>query len=160
MAKEEPEKDAIIWSAPEVHDDLISHTWRKVLIIFLVAMAFLMFFWQKSILTAITFFAIAIMASVHFWQKPRHINCMIHSQGVVLDDHLHQYDALESFWINYDPEGIKELSLQTKSFFSPYIKVPLGDQNPVEVRAALLRFLPEEQHKDGFEDILRRKLGL
>jgi len=160
MAKEDFDKDVIVWSAPEIHHDLISHTWRKVLVVLLIGMAFLMFFWQKSILTAVTFFAIAIVTSIHFWQEPKQVNYMIHSQGIAVDDYLHEYNTLESFWINYDPEGVKELSLQTKKVFSPYIKVPLGDQDPVEVRATLLKFLPEEQHQEGFDDLLRRKLGL
>ncbi len=81
--------------------------------------------------------------------------------GIKTNDFLHRYGELKSFWIEYDPTlGIKELSLQTKKWYLPYVKIPIDEQNPVQLRLILLEFLPEVEHKDTLVEILARKLGL
>lgn len=153
------EPNFISWTCPEIHHELISHRWRKAIIILLIAMAVLSIVWQGSILSAITFIGLALVTAMHFIHEIKHQRYAIHPKGVLVGDRLYEYKNLSSFWINYDPEGIKELSIEGKGLLSPYIKIPLGDQNPVEIRTALMNYLPEEQHPERIEDFLRRKLG-
>ena len=40
----------------------------------------------------------------------------------------------------------------------PYIKISLGEQNPVKVRQTLLKYLPERKHKESLIDNLARGL--
>ena len=63
---------SVAWSAPDRHHELISHAWRKTVIVLLVGMAFLALFWQNSLLTAVTFFGLAFVTSMHFWREARH----------------------------------------------------------------------------------------
>lgn len=151
---------SIFWSAPDKHHELISHSWRKAIIVLLVGMAFLALFWQDSLLTAATFFALAFVTSMHFWREVKHERHEIHPHGVVVAGKFYHYHDFDSFWVHFHPQGFHELSLKTGRLLNHYLKVPLGQQDPFEVRAALMEYLPEEKHEEGLDDFLRRKLGL
>ncbi|OHB17839.1 MAG: hypothetical protein A2913_02290 [Parcubacteria group bacterium RIFCSPLOWO2_01_FULL_40_65] len=148
------------WTLPDRHHELISHAWRKAVIVILVGMAFLALFWQGSVLTAMTFFALALVTSMHFWREIQYHKYEVHPHGIVISDKFYHYHDLDSFWIHYHPEGYHELSLCTGKLLNHYIKIPLLGQDPLEVRDALAMYLPEERHEEGLEDLLRRKLGL
>jgi len=148
------------WTSPDRHHELVSHAWRKGIIVILVAMAFLALFWQGSILTAVTFFVLALVTSMHFWRETGHHRYEIYPHGILVSDKFYHYHDLDSFWILYHPQGYHELSLCTGKLLNHYIKIPLKDQDPFEIREALAMYLPEERHEEGIEDWLRRKLGL
>ena len=151
---------SLSWSAPDKHHELISHAWRKIVTILLVGMAFLALFWQDSLLTAATFFGLALVTSMHFWREARHEQHEIHPHGVVAAGKFYHYHDFDSFWVHFHPRGFHELSLKTGRFLNHYLKIPLGEQDPFEVRDALMNYLPEEKHEEGLDDWLRRKLGL
>lgn len=151
---------SLAWTSPDKHHELISHTLRKWLIVVLVAMGFLAFFWQGSLLTAVTFFALALVTLMHFWREAVHHQYEIHPHGILVGEKFYHYHDLDSFWIHYHPEGYHELSLCTGKLLNHYVKISLKGQDPFEVRDALMMYLPEERHEEGLEDWLRRKLGL
>ncbi len=151
---------SVSWSAPDKHHELISHAWRRAIIVLLVGMAFLALFWQDSILTAVTFFGLAFVTSMHFWRESRQEQHEIHPHGVVVAGNFYHYHDFDSFWVHFHPRGFHELSLKTGRLLNHYLKIPLGEQDPFEVRAALMEYLPEEKHEEGLDDWLRRKLGL
>lgn len=157
---EETEPEIIAWTAPEIHHHLISHGLRKFIVILLFSLALLALIWQRSFLTAITFASIGFVTSFHFRKDPEYGEYLIHSKGVVVNDRLHEYPYLESFCIHHEPDGIKEISLYNKKRLIPHIKIPLGDQDPEEVRALLSMYLLEDFHEHGPDDYLRIRLGL
>ncbi|MBI2053042.1 MAG: hypothetical protein HYT34_02235, partial [Candidatus Ryanbacteria bacterium] len=65
---------------------------------------------------------------------------------------------LKSFWVFYTPGGVKELSLKLEKALAPYLRIPLGDANPNEVRTFLLNYLPEKKQEDSLIDALMRYL--
>ncbi len=148
------------WSAPDKHHELISHSWRKAIIVILVGVGVLAFFWQQSLLTAVTFFIFAFITSLHFWREAKEEQYEIHPHGIMTGGRFHHFRDLKSFSIHYHPQGHHELSLCTGRFLNYYLKFPLGSQDPFEIREALAAYLPEEHHEEGLEDWLRRKLGL
>lgn len=154
------EAGMVVWSAPEIHHELISHGLRKFIIFLLFAMAVLAIIWQGSLLSAITFAAIALVTSLHFSKKKIHGEYSVHPKGVTINERTYEYQDLESFCIHHNHDGLKELSLQSMKRLMPYIKIPLGDQNPEEVRNALSLYLVEDFHEHGPDDYLRIKLGL
>jgi hypothetical protein len=91
-------------------------------------------------------------------KKPRKIRLAITPRGVMIDRVLYRFDNLKSFWIFYDPPELKELSLRSKKTIMPYIKIPLGQQNPVKVRQVLLKYLPERKQEESLIDNLARSL--
>ncbi len=92
-------------------------------------------------------------------KKPKKIKFALKGNGIKVGKQLYLYENLRSFWINYHPPHIKELSLRSKKSLVPYIKIPLGNQNPVEVRRFLLKYLPEKEHEESIIDNWTKKLG-
>lgn len=148
------------WLAPSVHHHHVDHRWRAGVIILLLAMAGLMIFWQESFLGAIMFIGLALVASMHFHKEPGHLEARIHPAGVSFGDMDIPYHDIESFWIHYHPGYLKELVITCRNKFHQHVKIPLADQDPVKIRAKLLRYVPEVPHEETFADVLGRKLGL
>lgn len=89
-------------------------------------------------------------------KQPQIVIFAVTKDGIFIHDHLYTYRSLKSFWIEYQPEGLKEVSFRSSQIFLPYIKVPLGETDPTALRKQLLKFLPEEEHPPGFSDFLDR----
>jgi hypothetical protein len=92
-------------------------------------------------------------------KEPRIIKFKINEKGMEFDGRLHDFDTLRSFWLFYNPPEEKELSFRSKKTFFPYIKIPLAEQNPNEIREFLLKFLPEKRHRESIIDIWMRRIG-
>lgn len=129
-------------------------------IIFFV-IAILIQIFQKNVITTIFFALIGLVILLNIKQKHEIGRFEINPAGVMINDTRHTYSEIKSFWIEYDQSlGIQELSLQLKKWHSPFVKIPIYGQNPVQLRLALLEFLPEIEHKDSMVEILSRKLGI
>lgn len=78
----------------------------------------------------------------------------ITEDGILLNNKLIEYNDLHDFYIIYYPPNIKNLYLRSKSLFNTLsslgrsIVVPLEDENPVAIRQALLKYLPEDLSKE------------
>lgn len=107
-----------------------------------------------ALLIGLSYFSL----SAYAMKKPRQIPLAITSKGVQIDNNIYEFENLKSFWIFYDPPQIREASLRSKKMIMPYIKIPLGEQNPVEVRQALLKYLPEKKQEESLIDNLSRNL--
>ncbi len=68
--------------------------------------------------------------------------------GIVVASRFYPYTELHHFYIIYQPPEIKTLFIQHKSALRPLLRIPLMDQNPVEVRHTLLNFLEEDLEKE------------
>lgn len=152
--------DEIDWHGPlSMHEPNI----RNIIItaVFFFALATFIQIFDGNLITTVFFALLGGVILIHTGKGLKAGRIEINPVTVVIDDHSHRYNDIRSFWIEYDLGlGIKELSLQLKRWHSPYIKIPLTDQNPVQIRAYLLQFLPEEEHKDTLADVLARKLGI
>lgn len=100
-----------------------------------------------------------IMLYVYANKEPRIIKFKINEKGVEIDGKLHDFDSLKSFWLFYDPPEQKELSLRSKKTFIPYIRIPIENESPVDLRKFLLRFLSEKHHKESLIDIWMKRVG-
>lgn len=148
----------IEWVAPEFTKYKKNTSWFIwlifiALVIIIIAIILKNFLW--AIITILAAFTIYIYAT----KEPRKIKFSISGQGIQIDQKIYKFEDLKSFWIFYEPPEIKEISLRSKKNFMPYIKIPLGDQNPVEVRKILLKFLPERKHKESIIDEWAKRIG-
>lgn len=116
------------------------------------------YFIQHDIMLPAIFGLSALTMLLHGHRSPSQEPVTISEVGVTWADTTHYYRNLASFWIEYQPDGIKELILKTKKWYAPHIKIPLEDQNPVHIRALMAEYLPEEEHEYSFTDHLIRKL--
>ena len=156
----EPEAKILNWSGPLY----IYRPDMKVVILlsfslFFIAALFQIF--QKNLITTILFSLLGMIILIKANKKPEIVNFEINPLEVKVGEKLYQFREIKSFWIEYEPElNIKELSLQPKKWYHAFVKIPIYDQNPLQLRAFLLKFLPEVEHKDSLADALSRKLGL
>lgn len=94
----------------------------------------------------IALFGIILFIQQH--QDPHEILFAITDLGVIVGNRFYQYSELDAFYLIYEPPT-KTLFLETKTLVRPLIRVPLTDQNPLDIRFALLEFLPEDLEKNS-----------
>ena len=146
------------WEAPEFEKREKNKSWfiwPAIIAIFLGIVALVTDNVLFLILVLLGFFTFYIYAR----KEPRIVKFKINEKGVEADGKLQEMESLRSFWIFYNPPEQKELSVRSKRAFLPYIKIPLADQNPNEVRKYLIKFLPEKRHKESLIDIWMRRIG-
>ncbi len=153
-----PSPAQIEWTAPEFEKHEKSSLWFMVLgivtLIFLIITIIL-----KNYTFAIVILLLVFCVYLYTKKEPREINFSLSHRGVSIGDKLYAYNELKSFWIFYEPPRLKQLSLQSKKVFSPYIRVPLANQNPNQIRIFLLKYLPEIEQEESLIDILSDKIG-
>jgi len=120
------------------------------LILFTVALLLKSFIFAVMIILAV--FAVFIYAL----KEPRLINFKIDGKGILIDHKLYEYQDLKSFWIFYDPPETKELSIQSKKWLAPLIKIPLAEEDPTIIRNALIKFIPEEKQELSLIDVIAK----
>lgn len=158
--KEEIKTGAMSWSGPirEHHPRMRNVV---ILVLFLFVVGALVQIFQKNIITAVFFGLLGVTILIHARKVPEVVDFEIGASGVKVKDRTYNYRDLKSFWIEYEPElGIRELSLQSKKWYTMYVKIPLGEQSPVQIRSLLVDFLPEVEHEDTLADTFSRKFGL
>ncbi len=94
----------------------------------------------------IALFGIILFIQQH--QDPHTIQFAITDLGIILSNRFYPYAELDAFYIVYEPP-VKVLFFETKSVLRPLMRVPLTDQNPVDLRFGLLEFLPEDLERDS-----------
>jgi hypothetical protein len=156
----EPETKVLTWSGPLY---IYRPNMKAVLTVSLVlfAVAALLQIFQKNIITTIFFGLLGVMILIRAGKKPEVVNFEINPLGVRIGERLYGFREIKSFWVEYEPAlDIKELSLQLNKWYLPYVKIPIYDQNPLQLRLTLLAFLPEVEHKDTLAETISRKLGI
>lgn len=157
--KRQPEKQKIemAWEAPEYVYMQKSSDWYWAVGIISLALILVAIFTRNllfAIFAAVAGFTIALWGA----RKPKTITIVMTGNGVAIEGRRYPYQELISFWIHYNPPLIKEISFVTKSTFLPYLRVPLGNENPAEIHAFLIRFLPEKIQEESLIDIVARTL--
>ena len=93
-------------------------------------------------------------------RQSQHLVSTIHidRSGITIDGLLRYWSQVKTFWIEYNPGGLKEISLEFKRWWMPYLKIPLKEQDPIALRDFLIQFLPEQEHSTSLIDtILKEK---
>src|SRR5438105_2678498 len=93
-------------------------------------------FFFYAIFTANYFFALFVLLAtfvvfLYARRAPQPLICSVTSHGIYLGRSLYEFDHLHSFWIFYHADGIKHLSLHSKRAMIPFVRVPLGQVDPV-----------------------------
>jgi len=113
-----------------------------------------------GLIMAITFILIGVVGYIVLNKKPREINFYITDDGVVADREIYEFEEVTSFWIFYEINGMKVISLHTKNKFMPFVHIPLGKEDPVKIREILLNYLEEIKQKPNIIDNFERMLGI
>jgi hypothetical protein len=150
------------WEVDEYPQHERTRTWYLVagiigvaLIVYAIATA--------NFLFAVIILMIGVIMLLSTFKIPDRIDVMITTAGVIVDDMFYDYKTLRDFSIVYDPPQVSLLYLDFHTSWHPMIAVPLEDHNPNEIREVLLRFCPENLHRDeeSLTDLMKRlyKLG-
>jgi hypothetical protein len=146
------------WEAPEFEKTEKNKSWfilPAVIVIILGIIALATNNVLFLILILLGFFTFYIYAK----KEPRIIKFKINEKGIEADNRLYVFDSIRSFWVFYNPPMEKEISFRSRKTFFPYVKIPLADQDPNEIRKYLLRFIPEKRHKVSLIDIWMKRIG-
>ncbi|OGI35207.1 MAG: hypothetical protein A2259_02720 [Candidatus Moranbacteria bacterium RIFOXYA2_FULL_43_15] len=147
------------WRAPEFEAFERDRKWYLVVTLALAAIVGYAVFTNSPVM-AITFILIGVLGYIQIHKDPRVLDFMITPDGIMAGREMYDFKNLESFWIFYEPEGVKAISLNTRGQLIPYIHIPLGAEDPVRIREILLDFLPEEEKEPGLIETADRLLRL
>lgn len=150
-------QNVISWSAREFIKPDRSPNWyiyAGISAIILILFAILI----GGAIPAIVFMLIALVVYLLADKEPNKQEVKLTPKGIFVDNELYPYNELKSFWIFYDPPQKKELSLISTKIFMPAIKVQIEEENPVQIRRYLLRYLPEEEQEESIMEALSERL--
>ena len=149
----------IEWEAPSFYYNP-QKKYLTLIIIGLLCGAGAMLFYRMDTLTAIFLILSSLVLILYANKRPAVSKIIVNPAGVTIDEHVYYYKELRSFWLDYDPHGLKELSLEARKWYMPYIKVSIENQNPVEIRSLMINFVAEREHEKSLVDLISRKIGL
>jgi uncharacterized membrane protein len=147
------------WQAPQFEVYEKSGRWYLIAVIFILAMVAYALFTNGPIM-AITFILIGIVGYIYSQKKPDIVNFAITSKGLLADKELYLYENINSFWIFYEPEHTKVISLHTKASMFPFVHIPIKDEDPVKLRELLIENIPEVKQDPSLVDTIERVLHL
>jgi len=120
-----------------------------------------------AIFTANYLFAFIILISVVILlltdkQDPHRVLIQIGENGAVYDGAFYPFEELSDFAVIYEPPQTKILYLEPKQVWRPRLRIPLEEQDPLELREYLKKHLDEDLalHEEHFSDILGRLLKM
>ncbi len=147
----------LTWTAPEFTKHKKDAGW--FITGGVIALALLIFaLYGKNFLFALIIILAAFSVFVWSQKEPQRIQFSLTPKGVAIGKTIYSFDNLESFWIFYNPPEIKYLSIISKKLFMPKIAIPIGNEDPDEIREILIEFLPEKEQHESLIDVLGRHL--
>lgn len=154
-------QDKFVWEAPSFRKYHRGSGWYLALTlvaVFLIAYAV----WTANFLFAFIIFLSAILLLLAGNQEPKNVLIQIGDNGIVWDGKLHLFQDLQNFSIIYEPPVSKILYIEPKSSVIPRLSINLEEQDPVELRTHLLRYLREDLDLQGehLSDIVGRLLRI
>lgn len=147
------------WEAPSFYYNP-QKKYLALVVIALMAGAVALLFYDRDMLLAIFLMLSSLVLVLYANKKPDISKIKVDQAGVSIGDKIYYYKELKSFWIDYNPHGPKELSLEARKWYLLHIKVSIEREDPVELRALMINFVPERVHEQSLVDLIGRKLGL
>lgn len=143
----------IVWQTKEYEKTQKSLAWYAIATFILVSIVAYSL-WTESPLMAITFILIGATGYLILERDPKEMRFALTAEGVEADREIYKYSSLRSFSIQEHKHALPTLSLRTTTDIMPFVRVPLGSQDPESIRDYLSHFLKEEEHPVRFVDIL------
>jgi len=153
-----PDHKEIKWRAD--YSRYISPTWQKGVIIILIVLIIVLSIIRYNLLTLIFLGLLLFVFILKMKTYKETASITLNNGNLIFRREIIPFKDIESFWLDYTPSGIKELSIQQKKWYMPYLKIPLEDQDPVKIREFLIDFIPEIEHEETLSDTISRKLGI
>ena len=159
MISEHSEDVLAHWRAPEYEVFERDKKWYIYMTLFLAAIIAYAIY-TNGIIMAITFILIGVVGYIHINKEPRVIDFMITYDGILAGREFYDFENLLSFWIFYEPDGKKVISIRTKSHLVPYVYIPIHEEDPVKLQQLLIKQIPEVKQEEGIIEIAERVLKI
>ena len=160
MLLDDYSEDVLIhWRAPEYENYGQSKKWYLIVSLIIAAIVIYALL-TDSLIMAITFILIGVVGYIYIQKEPRILDFSVTHDGIMVDREIYDFNDIRSFWIFYEPQQIKVISLHMKGRFLPYVHIPVHNQDPVKIREVLLRFIPEIKQELTAADTIERLLHL
>ncbi len=153
------QSNKIEWDAPSFYYNP-QKRYIALVVIALFCGAGAIIFYHMDTLTAIFLILSSLVLVLYANKKPTMSKIVISHASVTIDNSAYYYKELKSFWLDYSPRGPRELSLEARKWYMPYVKVSIENQNPVEIRSLMINFVAEREHEKSLIDLISRKIGL
>jgi len=146
------------WTIQEYEQHARGATWHVVMISAALILVLYGLFTDNFLFSLIIILA-AIILFLQSHQEAPQVPFAITELGVAIGGKFYQYTELAGFYLIYNPPEVKTLYIDTKSAVRPMLRIPLLDQNPIEVRDSLRQFLTEdvEKEEEPRGDLLARR---
>jgi hypothetical protein len=147
----------IAWEAP-IHlytEKSSDWYWAVGLITLALAAVAIMF---GEIITGIFVIVAAAALVLHASHKPHAVRHEINDRGIINDQTLYPFLSLDSFWIPHD-EFPAKIILKSRKLLMPYIIMYIDEVDPEDVRATLLKYIAETEHREHLLKRLLERLG-
>ncbi len=149
------------WEVDEYERHARGPIWYSVA--FLVGLSLVLYaIVTRNFLFAIIVIMAGVIIALSTLREPQRIPFLVTTRGVALGSQFIAYKDLKSFWILYEPPHTKKLYVDFRSPITPHLAVPLEDQDPLELREALLQFIMEDptQEDESLTELLGRVMKL
>ncbi|MBI4837209.1 MAG: hypothetical protein HY813_02290 [Candidatus Portnoybacteria bacterium] len=146
------------WSAPEFIKYHKGPEWFMIggLIAFGLLLVAL---FTKNFIFALIIILAAFSIFIWTQKEPAKINLAVTPRGILINKkNFLRFENLKSFWIFNEPPETKYISIESEKIFVPRIAIPLGEQDPEEIRQILSKFLPEKEYEESLIDTLGKHL--
>ncbi len=148
------------WKAPDFIPYKKSKKWflmAGIIVLMLIAYAI----YTNSATMVIVFVVLAGVYYLTHSQEPKIIEIKITELGIFADKAFYPYNMINSFWVVYHPPFVHSLYLKLSNKTLSKVVIQLDSQNPVDVKKALAKEIPEvEGEGESFHDFLVRLLRL
>lgn len=136
-----------VWDVPEYTKYPHSRTWYITAAMFLIGCIVYAIFFEENYLFAFILLLITIIFGFHEMREPGVTQFGITERGVVWRGFLFPYKEVRAFWIIYEPD-VQNLYITFKQPTTPRLTIPLGDEDPVEIRDTLKQYIFEDVNRD------------
>jgi hypothetical protein len=149
-------KPLISWDAPEyTHYEKGTLWYLAVIAITIIAITIAMFFRQWILIAVIVMFVIVLMQ--YSRREPRIKHYTIFANGVKIDDKMYLFKQLKSFSFIESSDGTR-LTLQPLKRLAFHINLQLGNLAIGDIKAILVKHLPEQKKSEELLDRMSKKL--
>ena len=150
------DKPVFSWQSPEFVRYKKDSKWLIYVIMIAIALSVLLGFmqiWSGVVLVVVATIVLITLSGTH----PKTISSAIYAGGLVVDDKVYNYEQIKSFWISYG--DLSKAKFQLVGRFAGLITLPLGEEDPEQIRLFLSKHLPEEEDKgEDISDMINRIL--
>lgn len=149
------DKPVFFWQAVEFESHQKGKGWSAYIILIAIVII-AVFIWMKQWLGIGVTAAAVIALYSYAYRSGKKKNYAIYDQGVTIDNKVFTFDQFKSFWIFlYQDRPVIRFE-QLKRLSLP-VEMPVGDENPEQIRLFLAKHLPEQEEKgEDITDVINR----